>query len=318
MRFNEAIRDLQGGGKKYALSGQETYLKEKFLEAIGIIYPDVKKSEFYPGEELEASKALYSSGIFGNRIVVLRYYDQMKGLSLRDLAGNFDGILVGVLSDEYEKKSESVTTLLGVCTPVQCDRMREYGLDYPSWLISAASAQGYQFIDSAEKVLYQRVGPDLFMLSNELKKLTILKSTSKVIEPSDVLKTVPILSVESRYDVLDSLLKGPVQEAWKTISSYLDNDGDLPALIGFLGHYYEKMYRIVLMNKDKVSAEGMGDILKIPAFLIKTKYLPRAASLGRVRLAEILNMICNLEVKSRTFRGNKRLLIDYFIFSVFR
>jgi hypothetical protein len=71
---------------------------------------------------------------------------------------------------------------------------------------------------------------------------------------------------------------------------------------------------MVLMAGNGISADGIASILNISPYLIKSNYLPRALSLGRVQLARCIANIVELETSLRT-SSLKQTLIDKFIFS---
>jgi hypothetical protein len=75
------------------------------------------------------------------------------------------------------------------------------------------------------------------------------------------------------------------------------------------------MYKILLLNEEKMSPDDIGAILNIPGFLIKTRYLPRVLNLGKVRLAKYLSRLSSLDSKIKLF-PDKKIPIFSFIFSL--
>jgi DNA polymerase III delta subunit len=313
MRFTEALRELQQKkSNKFVLYGEEIYLKESFIKNARLINTSVY--DYYPGEETEAKSLLFSRSLYEeDQTVILHYFDEMKPSNFKELISGYEGLLVVILSEEANIKLKSLTEIIGLCTPVTCAKMPEYGPDYTIWITTKASEQGYTFVEGAENELYKRVGTDMLLLFKELEKLMIFNMESKTITLGDVEKVVGFSIVGSSYEILDLLLKRDVIKALEIIDIYLKNE-DIGELLFFLGHYFEKMYRMVLMNGSGINAEGIASILGMNPFLVRSRYLPRALSVGKEKLAQWIANVVDLEVGLRS-SFLKDILISKFIFS---
>jgi DNA polymerase III delta subunit len=317
MKFPEAIRELQYNRQnKFILSGSESFLQYQFIQTCQCLHPDVEKFIFGPGDEENLKQLLYSESLFGNRLVIIKNVQDLKIKNLPDLIKNFDGGYLFLINSSEDGRNPS-SALTSVCTSVVCNKMPEYGPDYPSWISSRAAEEGYTFLQDAEYDLYHKVGADLFTLAHELKKLQIYKEATKQILPEDVRMVVSTTAQSSTYEILDFLLKGDIKQLLNKTNNYLQNSGDEGPgeLVWFLGHYIEKMYKILLLNEEKMSPDDIGAILNIPGFLIKTRYLPRVLNLGKVRLAKYLSRLSSLDSKIKLF-PDKKIPIFSFIFSL--
>ena len=314
MRYSEALKELQfKREKRFVLFGDEVYLKDSFIILAKTLNSSVLN--YYPGEEVEALSALYTINLFEeSQLIILHYFDEMKMTGFKEVIPKYDGFLIIVLSDKANTKLKSLTEIFGLCSPVKCGKMSEWGPEYPAWLVSKATEKGYVFIDGAEDLLYLRVGSDMTLLSKELEKLIIFKGNSKSILVEDIKKTVSFSAEGSTYEILDLLLKGNIAKTLEAFELYLKNSDDIDGLLFFLGHYFEKLYRIVLMSEKGISADGIASILNINIFLIKSKYLPKALAFGKEKLARCIANIVDLETNLRT-SSLKNILINKFIFS---
>jgi DNA polymerase III delta subunit len=314
MRYNEAIKELQFKREKhFILFGEEVYLKDSFITLAKTMNTSVL--DYYPGEEVDARSSLYSINLFEeSQLIILHYFDEMKTAGFKEIIPKYDGLLIVVLSDKANIKLKALTEIIGLCSPVKCGKMSEWGPDYPAWLVSKAAERGYVFIDDSDTVLFKRVGPDMATLSKELEKLMVFKEYSKSITIDDVQKIVSFSAVGSTYEILDLLLKRNIVKALEAFDLYLKNSDDIDGLVFFLGHYFEKLYRMVLMANNGISADGIASILNINPYIIKSNYLPRALSFGKTKLAQCLENIVALETGLRT-SSMKQNLINKFIFS---
>lgn len=316
MRYNEAFKELQyKRQKRFILTGEESYLKDSFINAMISLNGDSNVFKYYPGDEDEAKSTLYSSTLFGeDQIVVLHYYDEMKSTGFKKIIQKYSGYLVVELSADANLKNASLIEVAGLCIHVQCSKMSEYGPEYPSWLVSKASEKNFSFINDAETFLYKKVGPDMLSLSIELEKLMVYKSAVREITPEDIEKVTSFSAITTPFDILDSLLKKDIPGALKSFEQYMLNSDSIDGLIFFFGQYFEKLYKILLMYVDKISVDGIASIVGMPAYIVRSNYLPRAIELGPNRLSQVLNQIVMMEVSSRV-SGLKRNIITSFIFS---
>ena len=169
MRYNDALKEVQYDKiKKFALIGEELYLKEQFERYLISRHQEATILSYYPGDELEIKNSLYTESIFDDRIIVLRYLDQMKNKDFPNLIKDYDGYLLIILSETANVKTPVLSSILSNATPVLCNKMSEYGSEYSSWISSHGSEKGYTFVDSSEEYLYQRVGPDLTTILTEM------------------------------------------------------------------------------------------------------------------------------------------------------
>jgi DNA polymerase III delta subunit len=316
MKYNEALKEISfNKSKKFSLIGDEKYLKDQFKSYFISKHENASIMSYYPGDELDIKSSLYSSGLFEERLIVLNYFDLMKNKDMLDLIQQFEDFILLTFSDNVNLKSSIISSILSYTTPVQCNKMPEYGSDYPTWIINYASNKGYTFIDSSEDLLYLKVGPDLLTITNEFSKLMIYKKETKIIFPEDIEKVVVNSAVGSTFSILDNILRKDIVKTLSLIEYYLKNEEPME-LVWFLGRYFEKLYRLLLLDQQKVNVEGIADIIGIPAFLIRSRYMSRSKSIGRSVLGKWLEGTVTLEAKMRTFKGDKKVLLNNFIISL--
>jgi len=187
--------------------------------------------------------------------------------------------------------------------------MREYNSDYPNWIQKYFKENKVDISDEASHEIYQRQGPDMFAISNELEKLLLVRTG--VVTEEDVRKFVPHTARATAFNILGDLLNKDVAAALKKLAT-LDDPNEF---LKFLGNYLEKMYRILILREQKFEAEQIADIVKIPAYLVKVKYLPRAVGLGKDWILRKMNDVNTLEVRLRQYRGPVKPLLHKFIYS---
>jgi DNA polymerase III delta subunit len=312
MRFQEAISSLKYKREsKYSLVGAEQYLKELFIKTAKSVYSDYTIMEFFPEDQDEALSLLTSNNFFGQQLFIFNDFNKIKP-SLGDAISKFDGCLIIVLPEKIDTSSRAITTVTGQTAVVECNKLRDYGTDYPLWIRNQIQEAGYTASEGLENLIFSRVGPNMFVLANELEKLLIMKM-DKIITPEDVNKIVSITAVSTAFDIFENLMKKDIAKALYCFDSYARSQENLIDITAFIGSYFEKMYRILLLREQKFEIDDIADIVGIPRFMVKLRYMPKALAFGKDGIASKIDAICHLDAQLRSFKGDKRLLFERFI-----
>lgn len=316
MRYREALSSLRYKKKnKFALVGKEPYLKEYFIKSAEKTYPDSSVKILLPEEQSEALSLLRCDSLFEDNIVVLNSFDKMETKAFKDAISTYDGNLIITLSEKANAKSRAITKIFNDLTVVECKKLREYGMDYPLWIRGQITEAEFKASDNIDELIFSRVGPNMYALARELNKLFILKSEEKVITSGDVEKVVAVSAVGTAFELFECLLRRKISKALNCFSSYSRNHDNYIEIVSFMGSYLEKMYRIILLRERKFEVDDVADIVGIPKFLVKTKYLPWALAFGKNGLAKKIDGVCNLNIQLRLFRGDRKILFERFICS---
>jgi DNA polymerase III subunit delta len=312
MRYLEAISALKAGKeRKFILPGPEIYLKDQFVRICKSIKPSL--IVYYPDNAKEALEVLSSDSMFEEeKAYALIDFDKMKPEKFSRLIRETKDILILCLTEKADLKSKSLTEVIACAKPVPCEKMKEYGEDYPTWVSSVITSSGYTMEEGVAREIYLKVGPDMFSLSSELDKLFIVKGDDKYITKVDVDRFVSKTARSTAYELLDDLLNRNVKSALVKYSCSSEDPGDL---VRFLGIHMEKLYRVLLLKDQKFDADQISEIVGIHRFLLKTRYMPKALAMGKSMIADKIDQLCQLEVSLRSFKGSKNMLFERFIYS---
>jgi len=313
MRFQEAVASLSyRRDTKFSLVGSEPYFKDLFIRTAKKVYADYSCFEFFPEEQNEALAIISSGSFFEGQLLILNNFNKMKVASFSDLISEFGGVIILSMTDKVDVSSRVMTSITGQTAIVECNKLREYGNDYPLWIKNHIVAAGYTVKEGVEDLIFSKIGPNMFVLSSELEKIFIVKS-DKIITMDDVNAFMSVTNTSSAFDIFENLIKKDVNKALVCFRSYSRTQDSYIDIISFIGSYLEKMYRILLLREQKFEADDIADIIGIPKFMVKIKYLPRALSFGKDGIASKIDAICNLDAQLRLFKGDKSLLVEKFI-----
>jgi DNA polymerase III delta subunit len=138
------------------------------------------------------------------------------------------------------------------------------------------------------------------------------KQSTKSITVDDVNK-LACISMNSRYDILDSILQKNVQKSISLLEEYYRGGGSDEELLFFLIAYFEKIYKISI--SEGMSEDIVAETVGIPAWLIRSKYIPRARAWGRGNLARAHSQLVKFDSIFKT-SSVKRNHLYKFIFSL--
>lgn len=316
MNFNEAVASLHKGSiSKFTLMGSEDFFKDMFVrEAAGL---GREMLFFHPGSEDDVLGSLQSGDLFGEgKVMVLHDVNTMKrfGDIIHVLPGCTD-VVICVSGDKATAKAKAMTELISVTERVPCNKLREYGTDYPLFIKFMASGNGYTMRDGSEDMLYSVVGPDLYRLHAELRKLMHVKEPGDI-TPDDV-KTYVFSTAEAGFfDIFDRMMRKDVPGTLSLYETHPKTPQQQHELMKMSASYFEKLYRILLLKEQNFDSDDIADIVGIPRFLLRTKYLSRAMALGKSYISDRLSKLCEAEAGMRTFKGDKNILMYRFIYQL--
>ena len=315
MKFQEALSALKYKREtKFILTGPEMYLKEQFINEAKKQFPDQEFVAFFPEAQDQALNLIGSESFFDKPFVILKNFDKMKIQRFEDPIKGFDGNLILVLTEKIDTQSRVITNIVSGMTAVECNKFKEYGNDHPSWINAQISNAGYIANEEAIYLIFSRVGPNLFTLARELEKIYIVK-TNRTITKEDIEKYTSITSTSTSFEIFENLLRKNVANALVCFESYSKLQDNFIEIVGFLGSYLEKMYRILVLKEKNLDIDNISDIVGIPRFIVKTRYLSKIQALGKAFIASKLDALCQIDTQLRLFKGDKRILLERFIFS---
>lgn len=314
MIYSKAISSLRyKKGKKFALVGNEPYLKESFIKLAGKVHSDCTPYSLYPENQEEALGLLESEDLFGNKLLVFHSFNKMKMESFEKAIKNYDDNLILVIEDKARLKARAITKILTLVTVVECKKFKEYGMEYPLWIRGNITDKGFTADDEIDQMIFSRVGPNMAVIAHELEKLFILKSDDKNITVEDVKKVVSVTAISTSFEIFENLLKKDTRRALESFYSYAGDRDNFIEIVSFLGLYLEKMYRMLLLKEDNYKIDDIADIIGLPRFYVKTRYMPKATSFGKLKIAAGIDRVCQLNVQLRLFKGDKKVLMEKFI-----
>lgn len=305
MKFQEGlIRLKKRTDKFFLLTGPEEFLRDLFIRTAssmsGAVFSFDKSSK-------DAIQTMSCKSLMGTRTFIVRDIDVVSVLDSIS-----DDIVVCVADD---LKSKAVTGLLSKVIHVACEGFREYNDEYPNWISSTLFGSGCSFEDGVPDRVYQKVGPSLYTIANELEKLIII-SNNKHITLKDVDDYVSLTAQASAFQILDYVLSRDKKKCLDAYDIYYNTYEDILDLVKFMCLYMEKMYRIQVLAEQKTDMSVIADIVGIHQFLLRTKYMPKLNMVGKTWVSNKFNDLCRLDIMVRHRYSEASYFISNFFFNL--
>jgi DNA polymerase III delta subunit len=199
---------------------------------------------------------------------------------------------------------------------------RLYVREVKSWADRKAQTLGKSLTEGAKARLYEIVGSDLRLLSNELEKLAIFVGDKRGIDEDDVNQATAWLRSYEAYEI-DDVLTAADFEKGVAVLGHLFSEGEKPELIvGRLTTFFKNVLTAQswLREKSKTRDEIFQDffpyIQKVHSSLYDRKYdgfFAVVEGLSRAELGSILKKLQKADIKIKTTDSDERTVLEVFL-----
>jgi len=217
--------------------------------------------------------------------------------------------LVILLEDEIKKTNPLLKELSGKAT------IKEYpalgGTRLMDWIKQRFSKSGGSVSEEAAGLLVRNVGANLWSLSSEIDKLTVLAGDRRV-ETSDIEIAVSSSREAGIFELVDAVMAGHTGPAQRLLQAML-RDGQAPTYIIFM---LARQLRFLVRAKSLI-AEGMSDNiiaskLGIHEFALR-KTMDQAARFNMARLKISYHQLLDADLAIKTGRFDEDVAISLLI-----
>lgn len=199
---------------------------------------------------------------------------------------------------------------------------RLYMRDVKSWADRKAQTLGKSLTEGAKARLYEIVGSDLRLLSNELEKLAIFVGDKRGIGEEDVNQATAWLRNYEAYEI-DDVLTNADFEHGVAVLGHLFAEGEKPELIiGRLTTFFRNILaaqtwlREKSKTREEIFQEFFPYIQKAHSGLYDRKYdgfFSAVDGLSRAELASVLRKLQKADIKIKTTDAEARTVLEVFL-----
>jgi DNA polymerase-3 subunit delta len=303
-------------GPLYLFSGPEDYLKKELLQEI-LTGLERKGKPFYlekrDGAELKFNNLLRETKqvtVFSNGRLLwvenpsfLMASGKKASTGGKKQAGNkvdekeFAALLQGKLENEIvifsvpavDRRRKLVKMLEGADALIEFPPLK--GAALLRWIKNEFDFLGKQADDEALHELVGRVGEDLYLVKQEIEKITIYLSEGKKVTKSLVESLVPENRQVNIFNLVDAVGSKNAESAILHLHKMLKQNEPPLLILAMVTRQFRLLYQVLLMQEKKMTLREIASSLRLPPFSVEGLF--RQA--GRYSVEELSSIMVNLK-----------------------
>lgn len=269
-------------GPLYLLVGEETYLRERALQALidAALEPAVKPfnldvfrgGETPPGEI--ADRILSFPLMAPRRVVVVKACDELNEGAARLLLPVVESppetSTVVFVGDKADGRKKLFATLRKTACAVEFKPLREREVGV--WVQGRLRDLGKRVSQEAIHLFAGRVGGDLGVAAGEIDKLISFLGDRQVVEREDVERVVGASAESSIFDLTDAVGAKDAGRALTVLMRIREAGEHGGGILWRLTQHVHTLMRVRMLRDARVPEKDLPDRLGLPSFVV-TKYL---------------------------------------------
>lgn len=304
------LRDRIKKNKRFLVKCSDTVLLEEFIKSLTDVLDGYEKVYASPSCEVIASYT--QNDLFSDTKkcviapeLVKEDLDALKDMLLREDDTENAIILVEKGTIPHTK---SYTSIKSVCEYFDLKPLNEK--QTVSWVSQYLREISMDFDTRLPSYMVSRLGTDLGVLKNEIKKLSLLYGDKKVMV--DMCQRVISESMSVKYfDFMDNFSKkrfAPVMRDLKKINEY-----DYVKLLHFIIGQFEKIYKVAVYKEQEMSLDDISDMMGVPRYIVRTKYFMALGYFSKIKILKVLDILNELDLKLRSTKYPKTKCFESYV-----
>ena len=259
------------GDEDYFINEEISKLKDKYKEYDLVTY-DMLDTNISVALEDASMLSLFSSNklIICNNCIFLTGskcdidHDTDKLLKYIDLES--DCVLVLTVNSETLDNRKKIVKELNKLNVIKCMKLKPYELD--KFIINYCKNNGYSITTSACRLFLDKVGDNLYVITNELNKLFLYKD-NKNIDVEDIKICISNYINTNIFDLINAIVEKDVDKSLKLYDDLLLINEEEIKLIVTLANQFRLIYQVKTMFKSGYSELDISKKLDVHPYRIK-------------------------------------------------
>jgi DNA polymerase-3 subunit delta len=222
---------------------------------------------------------------------------------------NENTIMIFIVNNESLDERKKITKLIK-----KIGNVKEYNsVDKES--IVKRLFESYSISNSDIKLLIDRIGDDITLLSNEIEKIKIYKNNDKTITKDDILNLTSKSLETNNFKLIDAIISNDKKLAISLYHERLKLNEEQIAIIIALANQIRIMYQVKQLYMDGYTENNIATKLKIHPYRVKLA-LQNSKKYDSNILIKYLYELSTLDIQIKSGKMDKTLALELFILSI--
>lgn len=224
-----------------------------------------------------------------------------------------DNILI-ITNSNIDERKKVVKDIKKNCSVIKCDKLKDY--EVGDYILKKFNKLGYKIDRNNVKLIFDRVGNDLTIINNEIKKLIMYKLDSKVITEEDIIELVPKKIDDNVFDLIDAVVennKNKVFELYEGLTNYYAEEQT--KIIVMIAGQFRLMLQCKILNNEGMSESDIAKFLKVHPYRVKLA-LQKSRNIKKETLERYLLDLANLDINIKSGKINKNMGLELFFLNM--
>lgn len=224
-----------------------------------------------------------------------------------------DNVLI-ITNTTIDERKKIVKDIKKNCNVIKCDKLKDYEVE--DFIVKRFNKFGYKIDRNSVKLIFDRVGNDLTIINNEVKKLVMYKLDSKIITEQDILELVPKKIDDNIFDLMDAVVindKKKIFELYEGLTNYYGEEQT--KIIVMISNQFRLMLQCKILSDENKSESEIASFLKVHPYRVKLA-IQKAKNIKKETLEKYLLDLANLDINIKSGKTNKNIGLELFFLNM--
>ena len=171
--------------------------------------------------------------------------------------------------------------------------------------------EDYEISNTTLNKLINRVGVDLYNLSNEIEKLKIFKINEKIITDEDLFITIKNID-DDIFGFIDSVVNKNYEKVVEVYHELLKKNGEPIAIIVMIANQIRLLYQTKLLCSRGITSDGIASALEVHPYRVKLA-LEKGGNYSEKTLLDLLLKLADLDVSIKSGKIDADIGLELFL-----
>ena len=224
-----------------------------------------------------------------------------------------DNILI-ITNSNVDERKKIVKDIKKSCNVIKCDKLKDYEVE--DYILKRFNKLGYRIDRNNVKLIFDRIGNDLTIINNEIKKLIMYKLEEKIITEEDIINIVPKRIDDNIFDLIDAVVennKTKIFELYEGLTSYYGEEQT--KIIVMIAGQFRLMLQCKILNSEGMSESEIASFLKVHPYRVKLA-IQKSRNVKKEILEKYLVDLANLDINIKSGKINKNIGLELFFLNM--